>query len=61
MDISGGAVRKGDFWKVPGWLVTLILVVNLLSSVIADKSAADYYVTALPGQPEGPLLTMHAG
>ncbi|KAL9117097.1 MAG: hypothetical protein Q9187_006368 [Circinaria calcarea] len=25
------------------------------------KSAADYYVQSLPGQPEGPLLRMHAG
>ncbi|KAL8916341.1 MAG: hypothetical protein Q9172_006347 [Xanthocarpia lactea] len=28
---------------------------------IAQKNAADYFVTSLPGQPDGPLLTMHAG
>lgn len=27
----------------------------------AEKTAADYYVTSLPGQPAGPLLNMHAG
>lgn len=25
------------------------------------KTAADYYVKSLPGQPDGPLLNMHAG
>ena len=28
---------------------------------MAGKSAADYYVTSIPGQPAGPLLNMHAG
>ncbi|CAF9914223.1 Cell death protease [Imshaugia aleurites] len=27
----------------------------------AQKTAADYYVQSLPGQPDGPLLKMHAG
>jgi carboxypeptidase D len=27
----------------------------------ADKSAADYFIRSLPGQPDGPLLKMHAG
>ncbi|KAI1611022.1 carboxypeptidase D [Exophiala viscosa] len=29
--------------------------------VQADKTAADYFVHSLPGQPDGPLLKMHAG
>ena len=33
----------------------------MITPVRADKSAADYYVHSLPGQPEGPLLKMHAG
>ncbi|OKL60290.1 Pheromone-processing carboxypeptidase kex1 [Talaromyces atroroseus] len=35
----------------------------LLSSPICAlaQSAADYYVKSLPGQPDGPLLKMHAG
>ncbi|KAF2461495.1 pheromone-processing carboxypeptidase kex1 [Lineolata rhizophorae] len=27
----------------------------------ADKTAADYFVSSLPGAPDGPLLKMHAG
>ncbi|KAI9676740.1 MAG: Cell death protease [Trizodia sp. TS-e1964] len=39
-----------------------ILSVSLLpAAVLADKCAADYFVHSLPGQPEGPLLKMHAG
>lgn len=35
----------------------------LLSSPICAlaQSAADYYVKSIPGQPDGPLLKMHAG
>lgn len=35
----------------------------LLSSPIYTlaQSAADYYVKSIPGQPDGPLLKMHAG
>ena len=35
----------------------------LLSSPIyaLAQSAADYYVKSIPGQPDGPLLKMHAG
>ncbi|KAL8666216.1 MAG: hypothetical protein Q9202_001723 [Teloschistes flavicans] len=41
------------------WLAVWLLFWAL---VTADaKSAADYYVSSLPGQPDGPLLTMHAG
>ena len=31
-----------------------------MSSAVADKTAADYFVSSLPGAPE-PLLKMHAG
>ena len=31
------------------------------SVLAAEKSASDYYVHSLPGQPDGPLLKMHAG
>lgn len=31
-----------------------------MTGVVADKTAADYFVSSLPGAPE-PLLKMHAG
>lgn len=31
-----------------------------MAGVVADKTAADYFVSSLPGAPE-PLLKMHAG
>ncbi|KIW21243.1 hypothetical protein PV08_01823 [Exophiala spinifera] len=40
---------------------TLALAFLTVSSVSSDKTAADYYVQSLPGQPDGPLLKMHAG
>lgn len=35
----------------------------LLGSAVGAQAqaAADYFVRSLPGQPEGPLLKMHAG
>ncbi|KAK5217434.1 Cell death protease [Exophiala xenobiotica] len=49
-----------------GWLARLThwtLAVLLFTALPAkgDKTAADYYVHSLPGQPDGPLLKMHAG
>ncbi|PGH17038.1 hypothetical protein AJ79_01422 [Helicocarpus griseus UAMH5409] len=41
------------------WLVISLMLANSVSA--AAKSAADYYIHSLPGQPEGPLLKMHAG
>ncbi|KAI4126035.1 MAG: hypothetical protein LQ338_003974 [Usnochroma carphineum] len=41
------------------WLVAWLLL--LPAATVAEKSAADYFVTSLPGQPDGPLLKMHAG
>ena len=41
-------------------LAILVLLSWLLQAVSA-KTAADYFVKSLPGQPDGPLLTMHAG
>lgn len=34
---------------------------SLLLPSWAEKTASDYYVHSLPGQPDGPLLKMHAG
>lgn len=33
----------------------------MVASTRAEKTAADYFVQSLPGQPDGPLLKMHAG
>ncbi|KAI2005934.1 Cell death protease [Ophidiomyces ophidiicola] len=41
------------------WLSLWIILSG--SVLAATKSAAEYYVRSIPGQPEGPLLKMHAG
>ncbi|KAK2781028.1 Cell death protease [Onygenales sp. PD_12] len=41
------------------WLTTCLVLANPVS--VVAKSAADYFIHSLPGQPEGPLLKMHAG
>lgn len=41
------------------WTYAEVLFCSLASAT--DKTAADYYVKSLPGQPDGPLLNMHAG
>lgn len=33
----------------------------VIPAVSADKSAADYFVHALPGAPATPFIKMHAG
>lgn len=43
----------------PSWMFLGLLLWPALSA--AGKTAADYYVQSLPGQPDGPLLNMHAG
>lgn len=40
---------------------TLFTTLAWLPIAGADKTAADYFVHSMPGQPEGPLLKMHAG
>lgn len=65
MQISPNAV-KAQRW-LPGivpvlpqlWIALFILFLTI--TAVADKTAADYYVSSLPGQPAGPLLNMHAG
>ncbi|KAF2100670.1 pheromone-processing carboxypeptidase KEX1 [Rhizodiscina lignyota] len=42
-------------------LFSLFCVLAWLPETMAQKAAGDYYVHSLPGQPEGPLLKMHAG
>lgn len=37
------------------------LMLMILPVAYADKTAADYFIKSLPGQPDGPLLKMHAG
>ncbi len=57
---SFGRRRSGTgLLGTPLWLGLCLLLWSTFS--IADKTAADYYVESLPGQPDGPLLTMHAG
>ncbi|KAL8842759.1 MAG: hypothetical protein Q9176_002395 [Flavoplaca citrina] len=45
--------------KSLSWLPFCLLLWSAITA--AEKSAADYFITSLPGQPDGPLLTMHAG
>lgn len=42
-------------------LWALALALFAMPLVNAQKTQADYYVKSLPGQPDGPLLKMHAG
>lgn len=42
-------------------VLSLLSALAWPSLVMADKSAADYFVHSLPGAPPGPLLKMHAG
>jgi hypothetical protein len=49
--------------KSPGYTaIGLLALLSSVPAVVADKTAADYFVHSLPGAPEGqPLLKMHAG
>lgn len=42
-------------------LWTCLEVLSCSPASATGKAAADYYVKSLPGQPDGPLLNMHAG
>lgn len=46
-------------FALPFWACTVLLLSHRGFAI--EKNAADYYVQSLPGQPDGPLLTMHAG
>ncbi|KAL9078208.1 MAG: hypothetical protein Q9157_002861 [Trypethelium eluteriae] len=46
-------------WR--GVSLALFQACCLLGTASAQKSAADYFIHSLPGQPDGPLLKMHAG
>ncbi|KAL8831963.1 MAG: hypothetical protein Q9191_000562 [Dirinaria sp. TL-2023a] len=53
-------------WPLPGavpilHLCNVLLLLCYPAISVAEKTAADYYVSSLPGQPAGPLLNMHAG
>ena len=50
-------------WRRRPWsaLWTLTIWISLFVSASWAKTAADYFIHSLPGQPEGPLLRMHAG
>lgn len=58
--IASGLDRRKGSW-LAAWsfwvLATLLFGIPLASA----KTQADYYVKSLPGQPDGPLLKMHAG
>lgn len=41
--------------------ICTLLLLCVVPAVHADKTAADYFVSSLPGAPDGPLLKMHAG
>jgi carboxypeptidase D len=61
------AVPNSRFPGVTGplrslWLFSAVaLLLFGQQGLAADKSAADYFIRSLPGQPDGPLLKMHAG
>jgi carboxypeptidase D len=43
------------------WTAVLALVSFVTAAAAAEKTQSDYFVHSLPGQPDGPLLKMHAG
>jgi carboxypeptidase D len=53
-----GGGRQSNRLAVTG--LWSLLSLSIPSMAVA-KTAADYFVHSLPGQPEGPLLKMHAG
>lgn len=59
--VSLSAIPKWRKTAGAPYLAWLVIMFNALLVMGADKTAADYYVHSLPGQPDGPLLKMHAG
>jgi carboxypeptidase D len=49
--------------KKGGAIAMLLSALTLLLSpvLVSASSSADYYVSSLPGAPQGPFLKMHAG
>ncbi|KAL1302125.1 hypothetical protein AAFC00_002559 [Neodothiora populina] len=52
--------RRGSFQWVELLTCAALCLSSWISGAVADKTAADYYVSSLPGAPS-PLLKMHAG
>ena len=65
--VSARVVRDRTMrWQHDTFLFALRLwtcseVLSCLAASATGTTAADYYVKSLPGQPDGPLLNMHAG
>ena len=57
--VTGLDRRKASWTSIWTWLITLLTL--SLARAASEKTQADYFVHSLPGQPEGPLLKMHAG
>ncbi|KAH8893249.1 alpha/beta-hydrolase [Thozetella sp. PMI_491] len=58
--MAGTSTRAA--WKRLPAVVAAALALSWVSPVAAaDKTAGEYFVHSLPGQPEGPLIKMHAG
>jgi carboxypeptidase D len=51
--------RKGDYPSI--WTFLFIVLSLAMTASSSEKTQADYFVHSLPGQPDGPLLKMHAG
>lgn len=61
VDSNGSRRRSGAAMLEPHLWLGICLLLLPVFSMADEKTAADYFVESLPGQPEGPLLTMHAG
>lgn len=54
--------RKGGWLtRWTRWTLVTAMMMASLSNAAEPKTQADYFVSSLPGQPDGPLLKMHAG
>lgn len=56
-----GRIQQNTFSRSLVLQVWLSISFLLYHVAALEKTAADYYVRSLPGQPAGELLKMHAG
>lgn len=58
--IDSGLDRRKGSW-LTAWSFWVMAAVLFGVPLASAKTQADYFVKSLPGQPDGPLLKMHAG
>lgn len=59
--LACGRIQQKTFFMPLLLQVWLCMSLLLYHVAALERTAADYYVQSLPGQPAGELLKMHAG